>query len=341
MKVKRLPRPVVLGAVIICLVLYLTTQLWTSKNNTANLSYDKFKYSINPVNMCLNDKKESGEIFLLILMSSATINFSQREEQRLSLLKSSKTFELKIRTVFLLGSTHDVLITTGIYEESEKYNDILMQNFIDSYNNLTYKTLMGLKWTSVYCPQVAYVMKTDDDVYLNLDNIVTLLKMAPKQDYAVGHVFEHNQPCREKTSKWYIAEEDFPAPVYPPYLSGMAYVMTGDLAIKIWETSCLVPFIFLEDVYIGLVIDKLNIRPNTNPCFIYSNDIDYPLCAYIRACAVHMKRSESVIDKTELVVRNIKLTTCLDVICYNPYARIRNRKYNQCNIDQVIYDSSN
>ena len=40
--------------------------------------------------------------------------------------------------------------------------------FQDIYYNLTLKTVMGLKWSSIYCSQVKYVMKTDDDIFVNV-----------------------------------------------------------------------------------------------------------------------------------------------------------------------------
>ena len=27
---------------------------------------------------------------------------------------------------------------------------------------------MGLKWTSIFCPQAKYILKTDDDIYVNV-----------------------------------------------------------------------------------------------------------------------------------------------------------------------------
>ena len=40
--------------------------------------------------------------------------------------------------------------------------------FQDIYYNLTLKTVMGLKWTSIYCNQAKYIMKTDDDIFVNV-----------------------------------------------------------------------------------------------------------------------------------------------------------------------------
>ena len=40
---------------------------------------------------------------------------------------------------------------------------------------------MGLKWSSIFCPQAKYVMKTDDDIYVNVPLLHTAVKKSQKQ----------------------------------------------------------------------------------------------------------------------------------------------------------------
>ena len=51
----------------------------------------------------------------------------------------------------------------------------------DTYHNLTLKTVMGLKWTSIFCPQARFVMKTDDDIFVNLSDLHEALT---KEDFS-------------------------------------------------------------------------------------------------------------------------------------------------------------
>ena len=53
--------------------------------------------------------------------------------------------------------------------------------FQDIYYNLTLKTVMGLKWSSIYCSQAKYVMKTDDDIFVN---VPLLHRVAVKESQA-------------------------------------------------------------------------------------------------------------------------------------------------------------
>ena len=40
--------------------------------------------------------------------------------------------------------------------------------FHDSYHNLSYKNVFGKLWVSTFCEQAEFVVKTDDDMYIDL-----------------------------------------------------------------------------------------------------------------------------------------------------------------------------
>ncbi|NWI44367.1 B3GT5 galactosyltransferase, partial [Picathartes gymnocephalus] len=67
-------------------------------------------------------------------------------------------------------------------------------------------------------------------------------------------------PIRTRRSKWYVSREEYPGKTYPPFCSGTGYVLSSDVASQIYNISESVPFIKLEDVFIGLCLDKLKIR---------------------------------------------------------------------------------
>ena len=62
-----------------------------------------------------------------------------------------------------------------VSNESHEYGDIVQEDFIDTYANLTVKTLMLLKWFTENCADTQYVMKTDDDMYINLVKLLQLV----------------------------------------------------------------------------------------------------------------------------------------------------------------------
>ena len=62
-----------------------------------------------------------------------------------------------------------------IKAESFIYGDIIQENFIDGYYNLTLKTIMGFKWSSKYCSNAKFIMKLDDDVVVNTFDLLNYL----------------------------------------------------------------------------------------------------------------------------------------------------------------------
>ena len=56
-----------------------------------------------------------------------------------------------------------------VYKENVKHGDIIIQgDFIDTYHNLSYKASMGNFWVSEFCEQAGFVVKTDDDWFVDL-----------------------------------------------------------------------------------------------------------------------------------------------------------------------------
>ncbi|NXO01755.1 B3GT2 galactosyltransferase, partial [Rhinopomastus cyanomelas] len=93
-------------------------------------------------------------------------------------------------------------------EESRAHGDLLQQDFLDTYHNLTLKTLMGLEWVAKHCPGAAYVLKADSDVFLNLDYLAGgLLAPPPRRDLAAGHIYRGTGPLRSRGSKWFVPRE--------------------------------------------------------------------------------------------------------------------------------------
>ncbi|KAK0130926.1 Beta-1,3-galactosyltransferase 2 [Merluccius polli] len=84
-----------------------------------------------------------------------------------------------IQTVFLLGLPSRGNITEQqehISKENLQYHDLIQSDFVDSYINLTIKTMVIMDWLATRCPNVSYTMKIDSDMFPNVENLVTMLK---------------------------------------------------------------------------------------------------------------------------------------------------------------------
>lgn len=63
-------------------------------------------------------------------------------------------------------------------DEQDMYQDILQEDFVDSYNNLTLKSVMTLKYYANLRKEKLLLLKTDDDSYVHIGEFdqITLKK---------------------------------------------------------------------------------------------------------------------------------------------------------------------
>ena len=65
------------------------------------------------------------------------------------------------------GDDEDYSKKLQLLIESEKFNDLIQQDFTDTYYNNTLKTCMAIKWINNYCSNSKYYLLIDDDFYLS------------------------------------------------------------------------------------------------------------------------------------------------------------------------------
>ena len=101
-------------------------------------------------------------------------NFEERQVIRDTWAKDQLALS-NVKVIFLLGQLKNATFQSNVTTESESYGDILQEGFIDTYANLTVKSLMLLKWFTKECDKVPYILKTDDDMYINLKQLFQLV----------------------------------------------------------------------------------------------------------------------------------------------------------------------
>lgn len=199
--------------------------------------------------------------FLVLLVASSYQHINARVVIRQTWGKERTVSSKHLVTYFLLGTTVNLTQQADIAAESQKYKDIIQKDFIDTYYNLTLKTMMGVEWIHKFCNQSSFVMKTDTDVFVNVFYLTELLLRKNRTTgFFTGFLKLHEYPIRKRESKWYVSIEEYPGTTYPPFCSGTGYVLSTDVVSQIYNVSESTLFIKLEDVFIGLCLAKLNIQ---------------------------------------------------------------------------------
>jgi hypothetical protein len=173
------------------------------------------------------------------------------------------------KTVFLVGKSHNEDTNSLVRQEARIYKDVIIGDFLDTYRNLTLKTLLTLEWPANHCSS-DYVLKTDHDCYVNVFSLIKLLdryhesKRHKTQPLYLGNIHWKNTPTRQSTSKYYVTMQEFSGLVYPPYAAGGGYVFTASLIPRLLEASKAVAPFPMEDAYFGVLMKYIGVRPINN-----------------------------------------------------------------------------
>ncbi|XP_013410598.1 beta-1,3-galactosyltransferase 1 [Lingula anatina] len=220
-----------------------------------------YQYLLNNKEVCKRETK--GDLFLIVLINSKPTGIKRRRLIRRTWGSTKTVNGTEIRTVYIMGRSNDTNTQRKLQEEQAQYGDLVQIDFHDSYDNLTVKTVMGLRWASTFCRRAKFVMKTDDDMFVNYMNLVKYLKALPLQKQKmlyVGNSERDLTPIRKgklkKAAKWEISLEEYAGDKYPPYCSGSGFVLSMPATKTIYQTSKTTRFFRMEDVFIGICANK-------------------------------------------------------------------------------------
>ncbi|CAG2218671.1 BRN [Mytilus edulis] len=180
-----------------------------------------------------------------------------------------------VRVVFLLGYSAE--LTEHARIEYAEHKDIVQGSFTDEYKNNIYKTLMAYDWVISNCSNSQFVFFVDDDYFVTIPNLLKFAreKKLDGKDVMFGHKQCNPQnPVRSKSSryrKWYISEEEYQPPILPPFLSGGSVLTQINVVRKLRIAFPYMKTIFLDDVYVSLVAQKLGIKIFHDERFVNSN----------------------------------------------------------------------
>ena len=101
----------------------------------------KFSYLLNPrFDICASESEK--KVFLLIYVHTAPENYKRRLVIRETW--SQKHLFHNVRIVFFCGLSPQNITNDMLIFENSIYKDIVQKNFLDSYRNLTIKSLFNI-----------------------------------------------------------------------------------------------------------------------------------------------------------------------------------------------------
>lgn len=260
-----------------------------TKNNTSKLKANLIRamyaagHSISIPEKCPDLGRDMN---LIIIVMSAPRNNKSRTAIRQTWGHYGQRNDISI--LFILGLTFNNEIEESLHHEQNIYGDIIRGNFIDSYSNLTLKTISILEWVSVYCRKVNFVLKTDDDMFINVPRLLLFLNKH-KQDKNIifGRLARNWKPIRNKKNKYYVSEAQYKLPVFPDFTTGPAYLFSSDIVQNLYEGALNQTYLQLEDVFLtGIVAQTLGIKRVQAEGFLNIR-IGYAPCNVQKGISIH------------------------------------------------------
>lgn len=203
-------------------------------------------------------------LFLFVIVSSSPNKRENVDRRNMirqtwgNFKKTHKRIDQPWKVVFMMGKSSTDEMNQAIMAENEKYGDLLIGDYKDDYRSITTKLLMAFKWASQM--RCNYVLKADDDVYIDIPKLIDWLNAYGNPRFYGGVVFS-GMVVRDRNHRHFVSREELPLDIYPEFCKGAMSVLSWSLIPKLVELSKKVTRISPDDAYIGILANQLGIYP--------------------------------------------------------------------------------
>lgn len=291
--------------------------LCESENVFAYSQYN-FRYLINNEDRC-----KAHNPLVLIFVKAHSKDFEARKiiRETWGNVTSWNKFGVKdeeVVVLFALGKNKHFdspQMQAIIQRENEKFHDIIQEDYIENFHNLTLKVVCQMKWPLKYCRGAAFWMTTDSDVFVHVGNLVSHLRKQRRQGYYSGLVHSGAHRIPDLTSKYFVSTNVYKGAYYPDYCPGGGYVLSLDMVKKFFETVPFTPLLYIDDVYVGVLANSCGITPVHYGMLMGERKTSTDLCTLSKFLTSHghckIKMKEFYDEIMLLSVLNP------DIVCWN------------------------
>ncbi|TRY61115.1 hypothetical protein TCAL_11075 [Tigriopus californicus] len=174
--------------------------------------------------------------------------------------------EVKIRPLFFVGRSPDPVVEDSLQQESFSYGDLVQTDFLDSYKNLTFKAISWMAWVESHCSQVKDLIKTDDDMIVDVFRLSQYLKQMhimmnsfKGREHLKFHCYywRYGTIIRDPDKKHYVSQETFSGRRFPAYCSGSAFILSTKISQVLLDNFRQDPhYLWIDDVFITGILAK-------------------------------------------------------------------------------------
>ncbi|NXC85158.1 B3GN5 glucosaminyltransferase, partial [Cercotrichas coryphoeus] len=234
------------------------------------------------------------EIFLLIVVCSSPENRTRRNVIRQTWGNTTGLGGYSVLTVFAVGKAAAASTQLQIKEEAQKHRDIIEGSFIDSPRTQTQKMLMSVEWAVTFCPRARFILHTAQDVFVAVPSLAGyLLSLTQLEDIYLGRVVHHGVPDRDPQSPAFVPVHQYPGEFYPDFCHGSAFLLSQDVARKVYVAAREVPLALPPAAFVGICAKRAGITARHSSRFAGEKHISYNRCCYkFIFTSAHMEEDE-------------------------------------------------
>ncbi|XP_029971852.1 lactosylceramide 1,3-N-acetyl-beta-D-glucosaminyltransferase B [Salarias fasciatus] len=286
---------------------YLLVNQFTCINKSLTIpreqarSFSSFHYLLNHPGKCAD-----RDVLLLLFVKTSPENIERRNAIRSTWGNETyirHALGVTVKVLFALGSVQTkreepawskrsgVGFQERLVREDRLHSDLIQQDFLDSFHNLTLKLILQFHWMHKHCAHARFLMTADDDVFVHMPNLVGYLQELSSRgvaDFWVGRVHRGAPPIRDRSSKYYVPLEMYRWLSYPDYTAGAGYVVSSDVAHKIYHaTLTLNASLYIDDVFMGICANAVGVSPQEHVYFSGEGKAPYHQCIYSQMMTSH------------------------------------------------------
>ncbi|KAH8034692.1 hypothetical protein HPB51_000490 [Rhipicephalus microplus] len=217
--------------------------------------------------------------------------------------------------VFLLGATPYQEVQRKASAEHDIHGDVVQVDIVDSYENVTYKSVMLLRWAREKCSNTDFVLKIDDDVLLSVwDLAVVANSLGGIKRSMWGYLYCGFRPHRNVASKLYVFRDKYGPDTYPDFLSGTGYLISSDAISALEDVTHDECFFTLEDIYMtGIVAERAQVSRLALAGFSYKHEQYVQPCSEPRVVTSHGWSPAMLRSRWRRAVNILNFTLCLGI----------------------------
>ena len=192
-----------------------------------------------------------------------------------------------VKVFFVIGKDTLSEVNKQVDIETFRYGDIIRGDFIDHYFNMTIKNVYGKVKIHQFC-QFKFLLKTDDDVFINFPVVLlNLKKLKPNYPglylgwpcisgaFSYPHLIENRRVFTDRLQNFNFTLSDFPFPFAPKYSYGFSYVLSKESVDVLVNEYKYIPYIrIIDDFYIAYVLSRFGITCCQTPGFVFEMSKD-------------------------------------------------------------------